>query len=68
VIVRRYYLDMRETAMADDLDVPHGTVKSRLRAARKRLRTLLQPWQITPQPTSAQHDAHVLPEQRKVTR
>ena len=32
VIVRRYYLDMSETEMADDLDVPHGTIKSRLRA------------------------------------
>jgi len=67
-IVRRYYLDMSETEMADDLDVPQGTIKSRLRAARQRLRTLLQPWQITPQPTSAQHDTHILPEHREVTR
>lgn len=68
VIVRRYYLDMNETEMADDLDVPHGTIKSRLRAARQRLRTLLQPWQITHEATSAQHDAHVVSEQPEVTR
>lgn len=68
VIVRRYYLDMSETEMADDLDVPQGTIKSRLRAARQRLRTLLQPWQITPDPTSTQHNAHTISEQREVTR
>jgi len=68
VIVRRYYLDMSETEMADDLDVPQGTIKSRLRAARQRLHTLLQPWQITHEPTSAQHDAHTISDQREVTR
>ena len=43
VIVQRYYLDLSETEMADELACPPGTVKWRLHAARKRLRTLLCP-------------------------
>ncbi len=43
VIVFRYYLGMDEVAMAEALDVPSGTVKSRLYAARERLRQLLSP-------------------------
>ena len=42
-IVMRYYLDLSEAEMARDLAVPPGTVKWRLHAARKRLRTLLKP-------------------------
>jgi len=42
-IVLRYYLDLSETEMADELACPPGTVKWRLHAARKRLRTLLRP-------------------------
>lgn len=41
VIVLRYYLDLSEIEMAEQLDVPAGTVKSRLHAARKQLRGLL---------------------------
>jgi DNA-directed RNA polymerase specialized sigma24 family protein len=67
VIVRRYYLDMSETEMADDLLVPHGTIKSRLRAARQWLRTLLSPWQITHEPTSTQPDAHTISDQPEAT-
>jgi RNA polymerase sigma-70 factor (ECF subfamily) len=67
VIVRRYYLDMSETEMADDLLVPHGTIKSRLRAARQWLRTLLSPWQITYEPTSTQPDAHAISDQPEAT-
>jgi RNA polymerase sigma-70 factor (ECF subfamily) len=40
-IVQRYYLDMGEEAMAVASAVPAGTVKSRLHAARQRLRHLL---------------------------
>ncbi|MBC7251671.1 MAG: sigma-70 family RNA polymerase sigma factor [Anaerolineae bacterium] len=43
VIVLRYYLDLSEAEMADELACPPGTVKWRLHAARKRLRTLLRP-------------------------
>jgi len=42
-IVQRYYLDLSEAEMADELACPPGTVKWRLHAARKRLRTLLRP-------------------------
>jgi RNA polymerase sigma-70 factor (ECF subfamily) len=42
-IVLRYYLDLGEAEMADELACPPGTVKWRLHAARKRLRTLLCP-------------------------
>lgn len=40
-VVLRYFLDMSEREMADELDIPAGTVKWRLHAARKRLRGLL---------------------------
>jgi RNA polymerase sigma-70 factor (ECF subfamily) len=42
-IVLRYYLDLSGAEMADELACPPGTVKWRLHAARKRLRTLLRP-------------------------
>jgi RNA polymerase sigma-70 factor (ECF subfamily) len=42
-IVLRYYLDLSEAEMADELACPPGTVKWRLHTARKRLRTLLRP-------------------------
>ncbi len=41
VIALRYYLDMNEVEMADELATPIGTVKWRLHTARKRLRILL---------------------------
>jgi RNA polymerase sigma-70 factor (ECF subfamily) len=41
VIVLRYYVDCTESEMADLLDVPGGTIKSRLFAARKQLRRLI---------------------------
>jgi RNA polymerase sigma-70 factor (ECF subfamily) len=41
VIVMRYYLGMDEDEMATELDCAPGTVKSRLHAARQRLRELL---------------------------
>jgi RNA polymerase sigma-70 factor (ECF subfamily) len=47
VIVMRYYLDMSELEMATELDCPPGTVKSRLHAARQRLRRLLPRWIVT---------------------
>jgi RNA polymerase sigma-70 factor (ECF subfamily) len=40
-VVLRYYLDLSEREMADELDVPPGTVKWRLHAARKQLRVWL---------------------------
>jgi RNA polymerase sigma-70 factor (ECF subfamily) len=42
-IVLRYYLGWSEAEMADQLAHPPGTVKSRLNAARERLRKLLRP-------------------------
>jgi len=44
VIVLRYYLDLSETEMADQLACPPGTIKSRLHTARHRLRSLLPSW------------------------
>lgn len=41
VIVLRYYVDFSEEEMAQALDVPQGTVKSRLFNARKQLRRLM---------------------------
>ena len=41
VVVQRYYLEMTETEMAEDLEVAPGTVKWLLHAARARLRQLL---------------------------
>ena len=41
VIVMRYYLGLNEAEMAGKMDVPVGTVKWRLHAARLRLRGLL---------------------------
>ncbi|MEM9955296.1 MAG: RNA polymerase sigma factor [Chloroflexota bacterium] len=42
VIVMKYYLDLSEADMADKLNVPHGTVKSRLYQARQQLKRLFQ--------------------------
>jgi RNA polymerase sigma-70 factor (ECF subfamily) len=44
VLVLRYYLDLGEAEMSSRLEVPPGTVKSRLHAARKHLRALLPSW------------------------
>jgi len=41
VIVQRYYLEMSEQEMAQELGAPRGTVKWLLNAARARLRNLL---------------------------
>jgi RNA polymerase sigma factor (sigma-70 family) len=42
VIYLRYYLGMSEAEMAEALDVPPGTVKSRLHRALKQLRAIVQ--------------------------
>jgi RNA polymerase sigma-70 factor (ECF subfamily) len=44
VIVLRYFLELSEADMAEQLVVPRGTVKRRLHTARERLRALLGPW------------------------
>lgn len=41
VIVQRYYLEMSESEMAENLEIAQGTVKWLLNAARARLRSLL---------------------------
>jgi RNA polymerase sigma-70 factor (ECF subfamily) len=43
VVVLRYYHGMDEAELSDALACPPGTVKSRLHAARRRLRALLHP-------------------------
>jgi RNA polymerase sigma-70 factor (ECF subfamily) len=52
VLVQRYVLGLSEAEMAAAHDRPPGTIKSRLHAARGRLRTLLRP---------ASTDGEVLP-------
>lgn len=48
-IVLRYYLDLSEAELANELACPPGTVKWRLHAARQRLRALLRPlWPLEP--------------------
>ena len=47
-VVLRYYLGLSEADMAASLDVPPGTVKWRLHAAKKQLRTLLRPFRPSP--------------------
>ncbi len=42
-VVQRYYLELSEAEMAARLDCPPSTIKSRLHAARERLRLLLRP-------------------------
>jgi RNA polymerase sigma-70 factor (ECF subfamily) len=42
-VVQRYYLELSESEMAARIDCPPSTVKSRLHAARERLRSLLRP-------------------------
>jgi RNA polymerase sigma-70 factor, ECF subfamily len=44
VVVQHYYLDMSMEEIAQNLDCPPGTVKSRLHSARDRLRSLLRPF------------------------
>jgi hypothetical protein len=56
---------MSETEMADDLDVPQGTIKSRLRAARQRLRTLLQPWHASDEVDAPRHNASLMVDQQE---
>jgi RNA polymerase sigma-70 factor (ECF subfamily) len=41
VIIQRYYLEMSEKAMAEELNSPSGTVKWLLNDARRRLRLYL---------------------------
>jgi RNA polymerase sigma factor (sigma-70 family) len=41
-IVLRYYLEMSIREIANELDAPEGTIKWRLYAGRKRLKTMLK--------------------------
>lgn len=41
-IVMRYFLEMSEQEMAEQMRIPPGTIKSRLNAARRQLKRLLQ--------------------------
>ncbi len=43
-LVMRYYLDLSENEMAEQLKIAPGTVKWRLHAARERMRQLLPAW------------------------
>jgi RNA polymerase sigma-70 factor (ECF subfamily) len=46
VIVLRYFLELSEADMAEQLTVPRGTIKRRLHGARERLRAILGPWRV----------------------
>jgi RNA polymerase sigma-70 factor (ECF subfamily) len=56
VIILRYYHDLSYTEIADILNVPDGTVKSRINLAHKKLRELLQPDYPDPFPLSKVKD------------
>jgi RNA polymerase sigma-70 factor, ECF subfamily len=49
-VVLRYYVGLGEDEMSAQMDVPPGTVKWRLHAARKQLRGLLEPFLGKPAP------------------
>jgi RNA polymerase sigma-70 factor (ECF subfamily) len=55
VLVLRYYLDLGEAEMSARLDVPAGTIKSRLHTARKHLRAVLPSW-LTPPGSGEEND------------
>lgn len=59
-IVLRYYLDLSESEMSERLAVPPGTVKSRLHAARGRLRRLLPAWLVPEGQTQEKEDKSYL--------
>ncbi|MFF0816581.1 sigma-70 family RNA polymerase sigma factor [Rhodococcus sp. NPDC003318] len=48
VLLRAYYRGMSTRQIADDLDIPDGTVKSRLHYALRSLRLALQEMGVTP--------------------
>ncbi len=46
VVVMRYYLEMSEKEMSQQMQLPPGTIKSSLNAARERLRSFLAPSRV----------------------
>lgn len=61
-IVLRYYLEMGDAEMSEELDCAPGTVRWRLHEARERLRRLLPPWVVgasEPQTASNASAMHV---------
>ena len=50
-IVLRYYLDLSEDEMTEELNGPQGTIKWWLYAARQRLKKLLEPLRPPPEPS-----------------
>ena len=48
VVVMRYFLEMRESDMAAQLNRPKSTIKFWLRKARERLQQFLSPWSADP--------------------
>lgn len=47
VILQRHFLEMSEVEMTEELQKPASTIKWWLRAARERLRKLLEPYQVS---------------------
>jgi RNA polymerase sigma-70 factor (ECF subfamily) len=58
VLVLRYYLGLGEAEMSARLNVPAGTVKSRLHTARKQLRALLPSWLVPPSSGEESNNKH----------
>jgi len=65
-IVLRYYLDLSEAEMADQLGCPPGTVKRRLFDARQRLRHLLPTWVAQEDDDVQQGDARYYTPPRRI--
>ena len=63
-IVLKYFLDMSEAEIADELKLPQSTIKWRLYTARERLRKLLKPFRSSTQSTKSPKLFH-LPQQQE---
>lgn len=63
-IVFKYFLDLSESEIAKELNVPQSTIKGRLYAARERLRELLKSFRGSAQSTKSQK-SFCLPRQQE---
>lgn len=58
-IVFKYFLDMSESEIAEELKMPQSTIKWHLYAARERLRKFLKPFRTSTQSTKSERSLHL---------